>query len=131
MGGGEMAAADPAVRSPFCVAALLTCVDLVGRWRRRRAKAQRRGPVMHAGGDETFRPSKVQVPEQIKEPGGGSLVHISIKSPGLRPRALTARRRRLRATGVWNPGSTEIPFRRCQASVSAQPTRECPRSKGC
>jgi hypothetical protein len=44
MCGSEMATADPAVRSPFCVAALLTGLDLAGRWRRRQAMAQRRGP---------------------------------------------------------------------------------------
>lgn len=56
MGGSEMATADPRAQ-PVCVAAVLTGLDLAGRWlsSRRQAKAQRRGPVMHLRGDETFR----------------------------------------------------------------------------
>jgi hypothetical protein len=57
MSGSEMATADPRAQ-PVCVAALLTGPDLADRWRRRQAKAGAPGPVMHAGGDETFRPLK-------------------------------------------------------------------------
>jgi hypothetical protein len=44
MGGSEMATADPAARSPFCAAALLTRLDVAACWSRRQAKGRRRGP---------------------------------------------------------------------------------------
>lgn len=64
-----MATADPRAQ-PVCVAALLTGLDLAGRWRRRQAKAAPRARSCTRVAMRRFVRSKMQVPEQIKESGG-------------------------------------------------------------